>query len=195
MAPRQPLSPSATDELWLRMASRYGHAWVSQYGAAPQGIAGAEWRSTLGALTAAQLREGFAADERRGSDWPPSSTTFRAMALGIPTLAVVRAGLSAKEPTRFVRQVWQHIDRYRFLHADQREGDRLLAEAYELARLHVMDGGELPPAPEALIEHTEPTRTPASPETVRAHMDAIAAKLAVTDDPPDVPETGMEASL
>jgi hypothetical protein len=172
------LPQSVTDELWMRMASRYGHAWVSQYGPIPDGIAAAEWRSTLAGLTGTQLGAGFAADRARGSEWPPSSTKFRAMCFAIPSLPVVTRAVLGKEPaTPFVRLVWQKIDRFRLKQADVDKADRLIRDAYEIACEHVIQGGELPPDPMALIEKTEPVRTPAPPEVAAEHIAKLAELL------------------
>lgn len=182
-----PLSPSATDEIWVRMASRYGHAWVSQYGADPAGIAGAEWRSTLGGLNATQLRRGFELDQGRGSEWPPSSTAFRALCLDIPSLADVRlevtrrirAGRSVSSTQwPFLRLVWSFVDSYRYANTDSaNRADRMLRDAYEMAREHVIFGGELP---EILAEIEAPKpepRKPAAADVVAANLAAMKAAL------------------
>lgn len=169
----------------MRMASRYGHAWVSQYGAAPDGIAAAEWRETLAGLTAAQLREGFDADRSRGSEWPTSSTRFRALCLGIPSLASVRADIEHREQhrtdvavSRFARGVWSRINVYAYRNGSGREQERILLDAYELTREFVMDGGALPVNPVGFIESPKPAqRVPASPEVAKVHLDRIAELL------------------
>lgn len=181
------LPASATDELWMRMASRYGHAWVSQYGAAPDSIAAAEWRETLSGLGAAQLREGFDADRSRGAEWPPSSTQFRSLCLGIPSLAAVRADIDHRERyrteaamCRFARGTWSRMDVYAYRNGDGRLRERVLREAYELTREFVMDGGTLPVEPAALIDPTSKApRPPASPDVVKAHLDKMAKLLNV----------------
>lgn len=183
MTANSPLSPSAADELWLRMASRYGHSWVSQYGATPAGFAGAEWRETLAGISPAQLRVGFSSDALRGSDWPPSSSAFRAMCLSIPSRAAVRIEIDAKDSRRsqFTLLVLSKItDRYRF-RTDGEYADRMLSEAYNEAREHVMRGGELPPGPAAEIEHQREEHAPARAETARSQLDAIASSLRLAD--------------
>ena len=163
----------------MRMASRYGHAWVSQYGAAPDGIAAAEWRGTLAGLSAKQIRNGFEDDALRGSDWPPSSTRFRAMCLDIPTLAEVSMRFRTNQSgPRFDRLVYQFLDSYRFKNSAWDKADRLLRDAYDMARDHIIAGGELPADPAALIEAEKPAkRVPAPPEVAKSHIDAIADML------------------
>lgn len=182
-----PLPRSATDELWMRMASRYGHAWVSQYGPLPDGIAAAEWRDTLWGITPAQMREGFDADAVRGDDWPPSSSKFRAMCLGVPSLASVRSEIdgmlrySAQGQgslmSRFSRGVWSRIDSYAYRNAGGKTAERIMREAYELTREFVMDGGTLPVEPSGLIQQQRAEHKAADPEVAKRHLDAIADLL------------------
>lgn len=69
--------------VWARMAARYGALWTNSHGAAPGKIDMGEWGHAIDALTESQIREGFEADGFRGSDFPPSSTHFRALCLGM----------------------------------------------------------------------------------------------------------------
>ena len=172
----RPLPRDLLDFVWLRMAARYGHAWVSQYGPAPDGPVGAEWRETLGALTREQVDEGFRADAARGAEWPPSSAAFRRDCLGVPTLAKVRDELRPGHPapSRFARAVWQRIDGWSYQRADADKADRMVREAYELTVEAVMRGEPLPPEPVGALEHDvdEQQRT-CTPEVGRAALDAI----------------------
>lgn len=181
-----PLSSSVMDEIWVRMASRYGHAWVSQYGPAPDGIAAAEWRETLAGLTAAQLREGFQADALRGDNWPPSSPQFRALCFGIPAAAAVRAEVDLRLGSRddvppiisrFARGVLARLNHHNYRNGSGRDQHRLFADAYDMTREFVMSGGVLPVEPTALIERKVTERKPASPEVVNTHLSAIADLL------------------
>jgi hypothetical protein len=173
------------DEIWMRMASRYGHAWVSQYGPMPDGIAAAEWRETLAGLTATQVREGFQADALRGDNWPPSSPAFRVMCMGIPSSPSVRAEVDecfssrGDRPivSRFTRGVLSRINGYNYRNASGKDQSRLFAEAYERTREFVMEGGILPVEPVALIERSAPDFKPAAPEVAKAHLDRIADLL------------------
>lgn len=69
--------------IWARMAGRYGALWANSHGDRPGKMDMAEWGGAIDSLTESQIREGFEADGFRGSDFPPSSTHFRAMCLGI----------------------------------------------------------------------------------------------------------------
>lgn len=156
----------------MRMASRYGHTWVSQFGNKPDGIAAAEWRTTLAGITPLQVAEGIKADVSRGTEWPPSSTMFRAMCLGVPTLSAAK--LSINDPqNRFSLLMWQRMDKFSFRQADSGRAENMLRGAYDLAREHVMRGGALPELPVARIDKQEEKRTRASPETVQKHCEQL----------------------
>ena len=168
------------DFVWLRMAARYGHAWVAQYGATPDGAVGAEWRETLGNLTAAQVTDAFNSDALRGADWPPSSGAFRALALGIPSLGAVRAEVRPGSPTvsAFTRAVWGRLDGWAYQRADADRADRMLREAYDLTRDGVLRGESLPAQPVAALSAEQPERkAAATPEQVAAHLAQIEADL------------------
>lgn len=171
----------------MRMAARYDHAWTSRFAIAEGDenrvrkleLVAAEWSEALAGLTAADLREGFAADERRADHWPPSAPEFAALCRGIPPLALVRFQLRKFGPShsRFTRLVWTFIDAFAFTRADARLADKLLSEAYELARDHVMRALPMPIEPSGVLPQDPPPRTPAREETVRAAFEQMSAVL------------------
>jgi len=171
------------DELVIRMVSRYGHRWTSQYGDDVDGIAMVEWRQTIGAISHTQLVQGFEADRLRGDGWPPASTEFAAWCRGIPSARHVLARMrgSDHQPTPFLMLVWQHVDRWMLAKADTRTAHHLILDAYDQAREHVLAGGALPQLASANIEHEPPPHTPAHPETVREHLRAMAERLGMPD--------------
>lgn len=71
------------------MAGRYGALWMNSHGDHPGKVDMGEWGGLIEPLTEAQIREGFESDGFRGSDFPPSSTHFRAMCLGLDAGAEV----------------------------------------------------------------------------------------------------------
>lgn len=183
-----PLRRDLLDFVWLRMAARYGHAWVSQYGAAPDGAVGAEWRETLGALTREHIDAGFSADAERAADWPPSSAAFRRGCLGIPTLAQVRAECRPGCPaiSRFTRGVMARVDGFALRQATVERGDRLLAEAYELTVAAVMRGESLPEEPIAALTHEVEARDRHySPEVAAQHLADLEREMTC-----DLPQGG-----
>lgn len=164
------------------MATRYRHAWTSEYvgdGGEMDDraleLAMVEWSEALAGMTDAQIRAGFRADYLRADHWPPSPPEFAAMCHGIPSLARVKHILARVGParTKFTRLVWSLLDTFAFTRADAKYADKLLAEAYELAKTHVMSGYPLPEEPSGAIEHRPAPRTPAKPETVETALASI----------------------
>lgn len=150
------------------MASLFGHSWVSQYGAAPDGIGGDTWSAVLAGLTNQQIALGLQKLSRIPSDWPPTAPKFRSLCLAIPSLAEVRIELALSrspnwKPTPFARQVWSYIDGFRYRQSPADIADRMLRDAYELAVGFVMDGGELPVPAEALTKQEPATEASDAP--------------------------------
>lgn len=176
------MRPSLWAELCARMAARYGHRWTSQYAGddSPEGqaaaeLAAAEWTSTLAGVDATQMLAGLAADVRRGDAWPPSSTEFRAMCLGIPTFAELRyETLHPEVPrTSFGMQWWQYVDAFALRQASAAEADRMRRDAYELTRQFVLAGNDLPAVPPALQKPEAPAKRFASDEAAQEHVRGI----------------------
>jgi hypothetical protein len=166
------------------MAGMFGHTWVSQYGANPEGIGADTWAAALGGITPQQLGQGLRAALATGADWPPSAPRFRAMCLGIPSLASVSLIVAGKaQPTPFSRLVWDRLDSYRLRTCEQSKADRLISDAYTVASDYVMQGGELPAEPVAMIEKPAPKESkPCSPEVAAEHMAKLAAMFHVEPD-------------
>lgn len=164
------------DNFWLLMAGQFGHSWTSQYGAAPDGIGADVWSRSLAGMTGQQVAAGLRATLLLGSDWPPSAGRFRALCLGIPEFAAVRLDLrnahAARKP--FTILTWNFLDAQRYRNANQDKADKLLREAYDEAKAHVMLGGALPQPAVAEIPHTPRPFVPASPETVARAMAEMA---------------------
>jgi hypothetical protein len=160
------LRQSIGDRLFERMGSLYGHRWVSQYGSTFAGIAADTWASALSGVTPQQIADGLRACVSEGDEWPPAAPRFRAMCLGIPSFAAVKleSTRDGHDRSPFTRAVWLNVDGYAHRHASARDADRLLHDAYDLAREQVMRGVPLPATPIALIEKQEPPK-PVLPET------------------------------
>ena len=175
------LPPQPRRTLWLRMADIYGSRWTSAYGEDPDGSAGETWAKGLAGVTPQQLADGLTASIASADPWPPTLPEFRARCLGIPPLAQVKLALrdegAAKPP--FIALIFEALDYYNWRMADQRIADRMLADAYAVAREHVMLGGELP-LPRAALESPEKRKpVPPSPEVVERHMANIREELGV----------------
>lgn len=184
---------AAMRRLWERMVAIYGYRWTSAYGEAAEDGAGAltlaadTWARGLAGIDERAIGSGLDACLASADPWPPTLPAFRAACLSIPTLHAVRAELRKKPnaegiPSPFLRLVLSGIDTHRLRHASADATDRMVRDAYEAAREHVMRGGALPEPPAALVEAQAEARTPASPETAAAELDRMAAVF-VTGDP------------
>ena len=174
-----PLPITQCRTLWTRMAEIYGHRWTSSYGdeADEAGTAGT-WAKGLAGITPQQLAAGLKASIASADPWPPTLPEFRARCLGIPPLAQVRLEIRGEARSRFTLQVWHCLDGHRFGQVSADVADRMLRDAYELAREFVMAGGVLPEKPVALTqEKREPT--PATPEQRAAHIARTRAVLGI----------------
>ncbi len=158
----QPLGPTATRTLWVRMAEIYGHRWTSSYGAeSGQDGAAGTWAKGLAGISPEQIAFGLKACLVSAEPWPPTLPEFRAMCLGIPSLPWVKRAILAKDRSPFCRVVWQHIDGYLFGHADHKTAERMIVEAYAIAREYVMSGGQLPDESPMIEAQPEPPKAPA----------------------------------
>jgi len=178
----EPIRYLALRRLWERMAAIYGHKWTSTYGDACEDgkgdltLPGDTWRKGLAGIPEPSIAAGLSACIAAADPWPPTLPQFRAMCLGIPSFAVLRSEIAAGESnwTPFARLAWSFIRSFDYKLAPIDKAARMLREAYEQAREHVMRGGALPEPPAGLIEAPkEEERTPANPETVRAAKEAI----------------------
>lgn len=173
------------DALWIAMADIYGPRWVTAYGADPRKGSGDTWARGLAEFTPAQIAAGVDACIASTSPFVPTLPEFKAMCYGIPSFAAVR--LDRDKVTPFTRLVWQHLDTYRMKQVSADQADRMLRDAYELAREHVMRGGALP-EPSVEIEHKSEPVNPLPPEEAAKRIEAIKAELGVREVPKPEPE-------
>lgn len=152
----QPLSKPILRDLWTRMSAIYGHRWNSAYGDLSEDgtgkptVAGDTWKRGLLGVTAQQVGTGLNACIASAEPWPPTLPEFRALCLGVPSLAAARTAMVEPEPTPFARQMWSYLDTHRMRLATSRDAERMVEGAYQQAREFVMRGGVLPGASEAL---------------------------------------------
>lgn len=177
------LAATKRRSLWTALAELYGHRWTSSYGDNPDEGAALTWAKVLADMTPQQLADGLTACAKSADPWPPTLPEFRAMCLSIPSLHAVRCELLAGQKpagsvtSPFARLVWQHLDSHRWRMADADRADRLLREAYEAARSHVMAGGKLPEPLQAIAQEPAPKPKPSDPETAKAHLAKLSALL------------------
>lgn len=173
------------------MASMYGgQRWASAYSALPVGATGEltlaadMWARALIGIAPEQIADGLAACLASCDEYVPTPQLFRARCLGVPDLSTVRWQLrTSADPTPFLRLVLHFLDWYAYRTESSREAERLVADAYGLAREHVMRGGAYLPEPVAAIEVQPEVRTPASEETVRKLCDRIRRRLGLPLSP------------
>ena len=170
--------------LWERMTALYGHAWTSAHGVTatkPETdrltIDGETWQRALVGVTGQQFAAGLDACITEGGEFPPSAPRFRAMCLGIPSLAKVKREWNEWRVTPFTRLVHEHLDDWLYRQSDASKADRLLREAYEAACEHVMAGGAMPDDPAGELTHEKPEFKRASRETAAKHCAEIAKTL------------------
>ncbi len=147
------------------MMEIFGHRWATAYGEAAEvdgqltGCA-ETWGKGLAGITPQQIAAGLKTCITSSDPWPPTLPAFRGMCLEVPTLYRVEQALAAGETSPFLQLVRQRLDWYAYRQATAANAGRMLRAAYELAREHVMSGGELPEVL-APIEHE--ARKPAAP--------------------------------
>jgi hypothetical protein len=169
------LSSTITRTLWVRMAEIYGHRWTSSYGESSDanGAAGT-WAKGLSGIDSMQIAAGLKSCIVSANPWPPTLPEFRAMCLGIPTLAEMRLDSDKAKP--FTILVWQRLDGFRHKMANAEQADRMLRDAYEVAREHIMRGGDLPELSAAVLTSpVKPSSPVRSPEVAAKALDELAA--------------------
>lgn len=175
------LADRVIERLWERMGEIYGHRWPSSYGDDALKGAGRTWAKGLAGITPDQVADGISACMASAEPWPPTLPEFRGMCLGIPSLGTVRQELRAEQGrSRFTLEVWSRIDGWRFRQADAEQAGRLIRDAYEAAREHVMLGGALPELPVAALEGAGSSAEPppkARPEVVEQAVEAVRRVL------------------
>jgi hypothetical protein len=180
-----PVAEAVIRRLWIRMAEIFGHKWTSQYGEDAATGAGDTWARGLAGLSTRQIATGL---DRliAAEDWPPSLPEFRRLCFGIPSEVQVTLELHAKDSDRspFTRLVWSRLDVYAFGRADQVRAERMLHDAYVLAKEHVMSGGELPPPLPQLNQSVVARPVVADPDRVKQCLEEISRTLEGTLDLP-----------
>lgn len=164
-------------QFWQRMTTIYGRSWTSQWGADPitehgeVSTAARDLMTLLTGLTQREIDRGFEACILEGGEFPPSAARFRALCLGIPSLASVRIDLQAPPHERdpFTIMVWSYVDAYAYRNASARDSERMLTNAYEHAVEQRKRGKPLPHVPLA-VTHEKRISVKATPEEAAKHV-------------------------
>ena len=171
---------AVTRRIWQRMAEIYGHRWTSAYGE-EAGAAAQTWAKGLSGLSIDQIARGIDSCILAADGWPPTLPEFRALCLGIPTLAAAKLAINDAS-NAFSRLMWMRMDKFQMRTAPQDRADAIITGAYELAREHIMRGGAYPAPPEALIAREPEKRVPATEDTAKAAFERIQSLLGERDD-------------
>lgn len=164
-------SGSLADYLWFHFSTIYPHRWTSAMGVDPRGHQGKVWATALATLTRDQIDAGLEACRNSADEWPPSLPAFKAACYEIPPLAAVKLEMRSQGlRSLFTHMVWRFIDSTAYAAAHGDKADRMLRDAYELAREHVMRGGDVPAAPAGAIEQEEKPRWVAPPVERRSEI-------------------------
>lgn len=169
----------ALPELWAMMLAAFGHRWESAQGRHPDGVAAGVWTAGLVGITEREVASACHRMLTQGDGWPPSLPEFRAMCLQVPSFAEVKRDLANASANRmqFTRLAWEYVDGYQHKQAPADKADRMLRDAYEQARDHVMAGGSLPePVMPVGYEGELPVR-PADPGHAARCMDEAREAL------------------
>lgn len=169
---------SALWTVWERMAGMFPGKWVRENGAAPVNnagnltTAGELWFQVLVGITPRQVADGMGNCLRSALQWPPNPGQFRAMCLGVPALAEVDGQMRpGQDHSGFTVLVRSKLDLHAYRTAESGAlQQRMLANAYERAVKHVMDGGAVP-APVAAL--------PAPKAEAQVVRDRVAARSAM----------------
>lgn len=170
-----PLAPTAMRTLWTRMAEIYGHKFTSAFGDS-ESHAAKTWAKGLTGIGPQQLANGLEACLVSADPWPPTLPEFRARCLSVPSLAAVKLDLrNSRKRALFTHLVWSFVDHTAYGNAHGDKSDRMLRDAYELAREHVMRGGDMPSAIAGEIEQERWVYRTPPPE----HRHAVLARARV----------------
>lgn len=148
------------------MTATYGHKWTSTHGDDFATGPGRLWAKELAGVGPKRLARALEVWVSGGNEWPPTLVELKSACFGIPAMPVVkleRAG-PASEQSGFTILVGQMIDSTEWRMADFRFQQRLLIDAYEMAKAHVLAGGLLP-------EYVPPERQLQPPECHRPPPD------------------------
>ncbi|WP_313401485.1 hypothetical protein [Stenotrophomonas sp.] len=171
-------------KLWERMAAMFPGKFSRDNGVSPVKpdgtltTAGETWAAALRGLTARQLGDGLAACMLKGLEWAPGPAKFRALCLGLPSLAQVeqelRPGQDRSPLTVLVRSL---MDLHAFNVADGHQQSRMVAAAYGQALEHVSGGGALPAAVPALVHERPEAPCVSNRQSAAAAMARAAQEL------------------
>lgn len=126
------------------MTAAFGHRWTSSHGDNFAETSGRIWAIELAGLGKSEIQRGLAVAVRE--TWPPVLSEFKAMCMGVLPITVVqlqRAGPAAQQEP-FTILVGRFISYHEWRMADPSKQERMLQQAWQQARDHVISGGDMP---------------------------------------------------
>lgn len=167
--PKRPLPPAALDLITATMTSAFGHRWTSAHGDNFAETSGRIWALELAGIGQRGLQRGL--EQAVRLEWPPVLAEFKGMCLGVLPLATVKLQREGKASDQhpFTILVGRFIAYHEWRMADPPRQERMLQQAWEQAREHLLAGGKMPeytPASQQLTAEDE--RPPAPPIMVTA---------------------------
>ena len=188
--PKKPLPPTALDLIAATMTAAFGHRWTSIHGDNFAETSGRIWAIQLAGMGQRAIQRGL--DQAVRLDWPPVLADFKGMCLGVlplPTVKLQREG-TASDQHPFTILVGRFVHHHEWRMADPVRQERMLLQAWEQAREHVLSGGALPAYTPATRQLTAEDERPAPPPImVTAHeaMAEIRRTLRIPEKKPEPP--------
>lgn len=170
------------------MTAAFGHRWTSIHGDNFAETSGRIWAIQLAGLGQRAIARGLELAVRE--TWPPVLADFKGMCLGVLPLNTVklqRAG-TASDQHPFTILVGRFIAYHEWRMADPVRQERMLLQAWEQARDHILAGGAMPeytPASQQLTVEDERPPPPPIMVTATEAMAEIKRVLRIPDKPPE----------
>lgn len=189
-ARKAPLPETALDLIAATMIAAFGHRWTSIHGDNFAATSGRIWAIELAGLGQRAIARGLDLAVREA--WPPVLADFKGMCIGVLPLTTVRQQRAGKaiDQQPFTVLVGRFISETRWRMGDDVGRDRMLQQAWEQARDHMLAGGALPqytPAAQQLTVEDERPPPPPIMVTAAEAMEEIKRSLRIQPKP--APET------
>lgn len=173
-AQKSPLPVAALDLIAATMTAAFQHRWTSIHGDNFAETSGRIWAIELAGFGQRAIQRGLDASVKL--EWPPVLAEFKGYCVGVLPLATVkaqRAGTaSAQHP--FTVLVGRFIPYHEWRHADAPRQEKMLQQAWEQAREHLLAGGAMPAYIPADQQLTVEDERPPPPPIMMTAQEAIS---------------------
>lgn len=170
------------------MTSAFGHRWTSAHGDNFAETSGRIWALELAGIGQRGLQRGL--EQAVRCEWPPVLAEFKAMCLGVLPLATVKLQREGKASDQhpFTILVGRFIAYHEWRMADPTRQERMLQQAWDQAREHLLAGGKMPeytPASQQLTAEDERPAPPPIMVTAAEAMAMIRQELRIPEKEPE----------